>query len=97
MKNYFVTLFMSDRAYGGPEGGGWWFDCGQREKNRRVFVFHDEEQAYAFARRYNDRLRKWPNKNRRDINSVLCEGIYTAEVFENSLPDYYPTERPYYE
>ena len=97
MTNYFVTVFLSDRAYGGPEEGGWWYDCGERLKDRRVFVFQNEDDAIAFSRRYNERLAKWPNKNRRDINSVLSEGVYTAEIFEDSLPDYYPTQRPHYE
>ena len=26
---YTVAVFEVDRAYGGPEEGGWWFDYGQ--------------------------------------------------------------------
>lgn len=56
MTNYFVTVYLVDRAYGGPEEGGWYFNCGERQKNRRGFVFQNDDKACTFCRRYNERL-----------------------------------------
>ena len=29
---YVVARYTHDRAYGGPEEGGWWYDCGELER-----------------------------------------------------------------
>ena len=75
------TFGMADRHYGGPEEGGWWYTTGQL-----VRVIHhekNEDRAYAYARRINSRLKSrgfGPNKDRREISSVLSEGEFWAEV-----------------
>jgi len=95
---YFVTVYLTDLAYGGAEEGGWYYGCGEREKGRRIFAFDDEDHAEKFCFRYNRRLCKWVNKGRRSISSVLSQGEYTACFYEDKFPpDYYPEERPYYE
>jgi len=98
MKTYLVTLYECNRSYGGSEEGGWWYDCGERLKGRRIFTFRNEDAAYSFCARYNRRLARWVNKGyRRNLSSVCCEGAYHAIANENCLPDYFPEERPRYE
>jgi hypothetical protein len=95
MGHFILALYEIDRAYGGPEEGGWWFDTGELKRPLRVFP--TEERAYAACRRCNAWLRRL-QRNCRDVGSVLYNGRrYAAEVFERIAPEYYPAERPIYE
>ena len=46
---HIVATYAIDRAYGGPEEGGWWYDTGTLE--RIVAIRHSEEAAFELARR----------------------------------------------
>jgi hypothetical protein len=92
---YIVAVYLCDRAYGGPEEGGWWYDTG--ELVRIIRTFKNEERAAAHATRMNSLLNVTINKGRRDISSVLSDGKYYAEVHENLAPQHYPAVRPHYE
>ena len=46
MKTYTVAIYLCDRAYGGPEEGGWWYDTGLR--------LDDVEEAKALGINPND-------------------------------------------
>jgi hypothetical protein len=102
---YWVGLFLQDKAYGGPEEGGWWYNCGQLVTDPEFYTqlgmlpqaFTDSEQASAYCREMNEaRNRVGLNEGRRDIDSVLSEGVYGAEVHEDILPPYYPARKPHY-
>lgn len=83
------------RAYGGPEEGGWWYDCGELRRVLRVVLPADA--AYDLAARAN-RLMDWLQRHRRDVGSVAyAGGLYAACVFENSAPRAFPETRPRYE
>lgn len=86
----YVNAYLIVRQYGGPEEGGWWFDCGkpvgslpctsQREAKSKV----DEMRA------------KFEHLREGDINSVLggCEvSVYIEEDFAR----FFPETRPRYE
>ena len=73
---YIVAVYLCDRAYGGPEEGGWWYDTG--EMVRIIRAFKDEERAAAHATRMNGLLNATINKGRREISSVLSDGRYYA-------------------
>ena len=92
---YVVAVYLCDRAWGGPEEGGWWYDTG--ELVRIIRTFKDEERAAVHATRMNSLLNATINKGRRDISSVLSDGCYYAEVHENIAPQHYPERRPHYE
>lgn len=102
---YTVAVYLEDRAYGGPEEGGWWYDCGQRidsadEHGERNVpkIFTDEDEASAFAREVNARLNEGVNRLRRsDVNSVLSEGRYCARVCDGYPEPHYPAVTPHYE
>lgn len=92
---YFVSVFLIDRAHGGPEEGGWWYDCGELVRTCRLFK--SSGQAYDFCRRMNDKLAKTLNKGRRPISSVASDGIFEARVDHARVPNRFPESRPHYE
>jgi hypothetical protein len=97
---YLVTVYLDDKAYGGPEEGGWYFNCGQPLKDVDVGFkasrrFKNEGQAVNYARRLNARLHRL-NVDRPSISSVASEGIYCARVTATK-PQPYPRFRPHYE
>lgn len=106
---YTVAIYLADRAYGGPEEGGWWYDCGQRidspdehgERNVPKLFPGDEQgrkEAGEFCRQVQARLDEGANRlGNRDLSSVCCEGRYVAQVCENYPAPHYPAERPHYE
>jgi hypothetical protein len=50
---FFVTVYEYDRAYGGPEEGGWWFDTGEP-------ILHVMCGSYTEAVKERDRLQNGP-------------------------------------
>ena len=48
---YVVAFYAVDRAYGGPEEGGWWFDTGELVRLHRVCL--TEAAAARLAVRAN--------------------------------------------
>lgn len=95
MPMHVLALYEVDRAYGGPEEGGWWFDTGEHRRTLRTFG--NEQDAYAAARRCNGWLARL-QKGKRAVSSVIYDGgRYAAEVHRNFAPGHYPVERPHYE
>lgn len=106
---YIVAFYDVDRAYGGPEEGGWWYDTGALVRISRVFS--NEDSAYTYCRRANDLLHfiRWRKRGRalpmaraaqRDrpsISHTNSEGRIHAEVHEDFAPQGYPNGRPHYE
>lgn len=99
-----VTIFMVDRAYGGPEEGGWHFDTGKPiehipdgvNPHDLITLFTNEDEAISYAATLQLSLDAGPNKGRREISSVLSTGRYAAEV-QAGWPKAYPETRPHYE
>lgn len=92
---YIVALYEIDRAYGGPEEGGWWYDTGVLE--RPIALTRSTEAAIAVAARVNrflDRLQR----HKRPVSSVTYDGgRHRAFVFAKTAPPFTPIERPTYE
>ena len=110
-KAFCVAIYETNRAYGGPEEGGWWFDCGvpstdpELMKYTKVFccevnesdsLFPDEVREY---RRKLIEIAEEENKkeSRYPTGSVLCNGYLSADITEGSYPKPYPSEVPHYE
>ena len=92
---HIVAFYEIDRAYGGPEEGGWWYDTG--ELRRVLRVVPDADRACDLAARAN-RLMNRLQRSRRDVGSVAYTGgRYAACVFEDTAPRAYPEVRPHYE
>lgn len=90
-----LAIYEIDRQFGGPEEGGWWYDCGTFV--RAVGFYRDEQTAYRIAARANallDRLqRRGPQ-----VDSVIYEGgRHRVIAFTGLPPAYFPAERPRYE
>jgi hypothetical protein len=92
---YLVSFYEIDSAYGGPEEGGWYFECGDL---RRTFAaFPTEAKADAACLRANDLLRVI-QRNKRDVGSVIYGGgRHSARVHQNTAPAFFPANKPTYE
>jgi hypothetical protein len=94
-ESHSVAVYLVDRARGGPEEGGWWFDSGELVRS-----FRNAERAYEYSRQLNTRLRSrsfGPNADRREISSVLSDGEYQAIVCTGAVDQMFPSRKPHYE
>lgn len=96
-----VAIYLDDRAYGGAEEGGWWYDCGTLVHKWRIRTSFSRDYAQDLA----DRLQDWCdelNVGRPSISSMSSIGRYRVHVkpvswLFGSPPRSYPTLRPHYE
>jgi hypothetical protein len=96
-----VAVYLLDRAYGGPEEGGWYFDCAQPQLEKWLPVplfFYSKDEAIEAAGKMQEALDApgGVNEGRRPIDSVLSEGVYRARV-ERGWPQGWPAQTPHYE
>jgi hypothetical protein len=77
-----VAVYLMDRAYGGPEEGGWYYDVGYLVSGtQRSFLAEDAPQVEVYLNtlahrlRSDEQIRVWPDK----------------EALK-----YFPEQRPYY-
>ena len=91
---YYVTIYLMDRAYGGAEEGGFWYTTYEPMESELNKICVNKKYAKDYVKKIEAILEDW-NKGRRDIYSVLSEGIYIVKL-ETTPPCYQPTERPYY-
>lgn len=89
---FFLNVYLIDKAYGGPEEGGWWFEYGQ--------AIRSVQASLETLGTMRAELQLWcdsENAQRRsDIGSVLSEGKYVVYVEDEPGRDW-PSERPHYE
>lgn len=94
-----VGIYMVDRAPGGPEEGGWFYDVGERYTAFEPVVCRGNAEcraAHALAEKYIEDHRM--NAGRHDPSSVLCEGWYASWAFDGSVaPEHFPATIPHYE
>lgn len=93
-----IAIYERDRAYGGSEEGGWWYDTGERMRVLKR-KFTDEEHARAACRRVNGWLACMRPSWVRSSGSMAYDGgEYGARVYPvGESPEHYPQSRPYYE
>jgi len=92
---WYVTVWDCDRAYGGSEEGGWFYDTGRPVESIRVPTWH---LAKWIARIKSDRLEIQENEKgyRADLSSVCCEGRLQC-WHHKSPPAAFPDYIPHYE
>ncbi len=97
-----VAINLVDRSYGGPEEGGWWYDCGEPSQSpslvRWTRVLTNEDEACVYCRRLNETVvpRRNRKERRRTRFSVISDGDYGA-VVHDGYPAAWPETRPHYE
>lgn len=85
-----ITVFLHDRVYGGPEEGGWYYEAG--DVQTRVEVQSAEEQA-VILKIFN---RNYSNEGRPSVSSVLSQGQYEIRI-SKAMIENYPEVIPHYE
>ena len=92
---FYVNEYLTNRVFGGPEEGGWWYDVGEFQRCHGVYI------SEALAMNRQNALRDWVEEKRReedqrDIDSVLCRSYTQLHIEEYPGADY-PQQRPRYE
>jgi hypothetical protein len=84
-----VAVYETDRRYGGPEEGGWWYTAGELVEHDKIRFFDNYKNAYDYIRE----MWAWcfeQNKDRGDLRLAV-------RAFTEQLPDtHFPKTRPYY-
>lgn len=91
---FVVCLFLIDKAYGGPEEGGWYYTYGDPvlTTHVRVFALHEDAREYV---RDLDPVVDGMNHGRPSISSVASEGLFKAMICEG-WPKPFPEKVPHY-
>lgn len=96
----YANLYLHDRAYGGPEEGGWWYDTYTPVDGDWM----NEPPPYGHFRTEDEaekalvKLIEWceeENKSRRSPSSVASEGHFVARL-ESWPAEPIPARRPHY-
>ena len=91
----FVNVYLIDRAYGGPEEGGWYYTMGLFSDGE-AFPDEREEDVERAVEQAKSRCDDWNEKRNSDIGSVLSDGKYVVRI-ENHPGKNYPDVKPHYE
>lgn len=84
----YVNVYDITRNYGGPEEGGWWYDCGEPLESHRV---SSEPEALELQRQLKE---KYPRTGKRF--SVLGGDDYDVRI-EDHFAEEFPASLPRYE
>jgi hypothetical protein len=94
----YLNVYEVIQAWGGPEEGGWWYNCGTPLESVRAD--NDEQQKEALVRleqRYamNDQS-DWDRERKRGKSSSA--GGYDITIYvERNFAEPFPQRRPHYE
>jgi hypothetical protein len=86
---WWAVVWEIDRAYGGPEEGGWWFDTG-------TLVVKVPCVSSQEAENVADKLRERYAYNGSSSSVVYNGGDYSVGVSKNEPGEYFPEHRPHY-
>jgi hypothetical protein len=89
----YVNVYETDRAYGGPEEGGWYYDVGSPVKVMPV-ARDRAERLLGRVQEVCDRINR--EERRRPGSSVLATGDYLQACIEERPGEEYPRRRPRY-
>jgi hypothetical protein len=85
----FVALVIEDRAFGGHEEGGWWFDTGVVEYQSPAYSVEAIKALCENYRAHED------NEGAFGVGSVCSDGVYVIHVATERISNW-PASRPYY-
>ena len=92
---WYVNEYETDRAYGGPEEGGWWYDTGRFIKCRGIFT--ERVDAHDLSVRIEKEEMRERRKGLHSPGSMLSSGQWPVVLIEDHPGRDYPRERPRYE
>lgn len=100
-----VAVYLTQRLYGGPEEGGWYYEAGELCTQPELAAFGTtfstghEDRAVRIAAEVQTHLdRDWNTGDyARPLSSVFSPGRFEARVHEGWPPLAFPAERPRYE
>ncbi|WP_242098167.1 hypothetical protein [Sphingomonas sp. CROZ-RG-20F-R02-07] len=100
-----VAVYLTQRVYGGPEEGGWWYDAGELCTDPALTAFGitlpdgHEDRARRMSVEVQAHLdRDWnTGDHARPTSSVLSTGRFEARVHDGWPPNAFPAERPRYD
>lgn len=88
-QQWFVAVYLADQGYGGPEEGGWWYECGELVQQTAV---NSREEAEELRERLRE---QFPDTGKR--YSVLSGDDYSIRIDIRPMEAGYPETRPRYE
>lgn len=94
----YVNIYEIWQNYGGPEEGGWWYECGSPLYSVRLPYPIARIFSSMIWKRYKDYGRKWwyPHPGSLDGNAVDISDGKVVCYIEPHPAQGYPQERPYY-
>jgi len=69
---YYVVLYSSQRCYGGPEEGGWWYDSNELIEYK---VFTTEEAANAVADKVREVAKQMSIDSKRQMDRACLDSL----------------------
>lgn len=90
-----VAFYEIDRRAGGPEEGGWFYDCGTLERLYRVYA--NDDAAWRAANRANRLLEHLQAKRLPVHSAAYSSGRFQARVYARVPPEHFPETTPSYE
>ena len=92
---HYIAVYEVDRAYGGPEEGGWYFDTGELVYCEPIAEGTTPEDVQA---RREALKAEWFDPEARPVHSVLYHGGQYEVTTAKGVPvPFYPAEIPRYE
>jgi hypothetical protein len=89
----YVNVYIYDKAYGGPEEGGWWFNTFEPVSSVRVYGKRKIETELLKAENFCNTENEERNS---DVESVCSDGKYIV-CTEFHKAKFYPRTKPHYE
>jgi hypothetical protein len=92
-----VAIYLVCQGYGGPEEGGWWYECGIPSEMycEMTRIFRTEEEAIEYSQKLKS-LCSQLNEGLPPISHSNSVGEFVA-IVADGYPAPYPTQRPFYE
>lgn len=96
---YTVRVYLQELSYGGPEEGGWHYCTGEfaPEFGYLTRSFKERWEALKYANDLHETTLDELNKHRPPLSSILSQGVFAAEVWNEEAPLCYPKTKPHYE
>jgi hypothetical protein len=91
LERWFISVYLVNRAFGGPHEGGWWYDCGEIVDYRMT----TRESSVSHLKRKLAEM--YPNDGRLPASSVNSEGEYRVRVTRHRPVEFFPEAKPHYE